>query len=285
MKFFKWKRLLAALALVTAIFEAISGTTFAEAKRIEDVQAVITRSALAPDERAGLAAAAELAINAGLPKEDVSIIVDRGLKRGIEAKIIERFLATGVAMQERGLPTALVMDRIEQGLSKGAAPSRIAVVAEKLAEHLAKASGVITGLEQKGMKAARAGEREEAIETVAQAFEKSISAKTIKELGEAVRTQKGNLLLFSRAVDVTTALAENGVPAKHAAQQVRAAIKKGYGEPELARMEKEFFDAMKKDHQVENARSQTEHQLDREQEREGREGMRGERGRGPGRMR
>jgi hypothetical protein len=285
MKIFELKRFLTALVLAAVIFAAFSKTTFGETKRIEDVQVVIARSALAPEERAGLTASVKLAINAGLPNEDVSIIVDRGLKRGIESKIIEKFLTTGVAMRDRGLPTGLVVDRIEQGFSKGVPPSKITAVTQRLTEQLSTARRVVDDFLQKGMKPLRPGDREVVIETVARAFEINISAKTIRETGELVRANKGSLSLFNRAVDMMTTFAENGMAAERAAQQVRAAVKKGYGEPELAKIEKEFLDAMKKDRRGENVRPQTEHQLDREPEREDREGMRGERGRGPGRMR
>jgi hypothetical protein len=179
---------------------------------------------------------ADRAVKKGVPSDDVAAIVDRSLKRGAEGEQIAGFLKTAAAVREQRLPVRPVLDRVEEGLSKGVPVGRISTVVRGLAEKLASARPIVSSLTQGGLKPGSSSGQDEAIETVARALEKSIPRSVILDAGSKVREQEGSLELFNGAVDTMTFLVGSGMPVEKASRLVASALDGSYPEREMQKI-------------------------------------------------
>lgn len=237
--------LLTAAALPTASSPASAedaGTKYLEAARI-----TVEKSSLSKEAKAGILTRADQAVAAGIPAEDVSIIITHGLDKGVESRHIEGFLETAMRVKGQGLPVRLLLDRTEQGLAKGVPADKISGVTSRLSGHLAAAKPIVNRVESDGVKAPHAKASDDAIETVARAMEKSIPQDAIVKTGEKVRDRKGSLGFFNRAVDTMTTFAGSGMSAGQAAKMVHTAVDKGYSEGDLEAMERYMVNELRKD--------------------------------------
>ncbi len=223
--------------LLLLLFALPSWTIAAENFSSDGVSKALEASTLSRTDRAEVHAKAAAALNAGIPQEDVEIILTRAIGRNADAGTISRFFDTSISAKKEGLHTP-VTDRIEQGLAKGVPPERIAAASERLTAKLAEARPLVDTLIRDGMTPKRAGERDEAIESSARALEKSIPAEDIKGMGAAVRGKSGSLPLFTCAVDTATYFAGSGMSVATASRLVRNAVEKGYSTRDLDSMVK-----------------------------------------------
>lgn len=220
------------------------------ASALGDVQAgsidgAIGRSTLSPAEKDSLASGARQAIRSGIPAADVEAVVSRGIERGVGAAGIAELLDIAVTAQNAGVPAQPLLNRIEQGLAKQVPQERIAAAVKRLAGHLAAARPVVDGLVGKGVSAGSATERETAMETVARAFERSLSADAVSDISGRIVQQKGTLSLFERAVGAITGMVELGVPAEPAARLVQQGLDRGYSEKDFDRMERQVAESIR----------------------------------------
>jgi hypothetical protein len=232
--------------IAAAAFAALAATApMAGAEPAAGVSEAIGRSSLAAEEKQVLIGRVEAARQAGIPADDVMIIVTRGLERGVGAAMLGRFLDTSARVARQGLPVRPVLDRIEQGLSKGVPPERIDAAGKRLADGLAKAKPLVEGLLQNGLQPGTGSAKDAALETVARAGEQDLSAGTIQGLGETVRARGQSLEQFERAVRTLSFLAGNGLPADAAERVVHAGIERGLTERDYGRLERKVSDMVR----------------------------------------
>ena len=254
----------------------------AENGHLEHIKQALGTSSLPQTEQAVVNAKAAAALHAGVPAEDVEIIVFRAVGRGSDGGTINRLLDVSTSAKIEGLPVAPLLNRIEQGLSKGVPPERIAAASERLAEKLSEARPFVDALIRDGVKPRRSNEREAAIESAARALEKSVPAEAIETMGAAVKDKQGSLPLFTRAVDTATYLTGNGLPSQKAAQLVQHAVEQGYSERDLDGMVKKMDAEMRQGARAEEAAAKMEREnMPREQDK-GRQDMQSNHGGGAG---
>ena len=235
----------AGMILLLMLLVPSSGTFAAESRHLDNVRRVLEASTLPRTEQAEVNTRAAAAITAGVPGEDVEIIVSRAVGRGADAGAINRFLDTGMSAKKEGLPVRPVLDRIEQGLSKGVPTERIVAASQRLAEKIAAAQPLVDALIRDGMTPRRNNEREAAIESAARALEKSLDAQDIGAMAAAVRNKRGSLALFTSAMDTASYFAASGMSPKTASRLVRDAVQKGSSERDLGAMVRRVDDEMK----------------------------------------
>jgi hypothetical protein len=252
---------------------ALPSRTFAaDNSRVDSVSRILQSSPLSKTEQAEVHARTAAAINAGVPAEDVEIIVSRSVRRGADASTINRFLDTGILTKQKGLPVTPVLDRIEQGLSKGVPLDRIASASQQLASKIAAAQPIVDDLIRGGVKPKQGNEREAAIEATARALEKSVPPEDLKKMGDAIRERKGPLPLFTSAANTVAYFAGSGMSAKTSSNLVQNAVENGYSERDLDGMARQINDQMMRGMRPEDAAMQMQ-----------RQGMQGGRaGMGPG---
>jgi hypothetical protein len=215
-------------------------------KHLEEARVTVQRSSLSKEAKAGILAKADRAVAAGIPAEDVSVIITRGLSNGVESRHIEGFLEIATRTKEQNLPVRLVLDRTEQGLAKGVPADKISGVTQRLSEHLAAARPIVNKFESGGAKSTGAKGSEDSVETVARALEKSIPRDAVMKTGESVKERKGSIGLFNRAVDTMTTFVGNGMTTDLAAKMVHTAVGKGYSEHDLEAMERYMVNERRK---------------------------------------
>ncbi len=111
----------------------------AEDRHSEAIDRALKASQLSKTEQADVHTKAEATISAGVPAEDVEIIVTRATGRGLDAGSITRLLDIGASAKREGLPAGPVLDRIEQGLSKAVPAERIQAASDRLVQKLQEA--------------------------------------------------------------------------------------------------------------------------------------------------
>jgi hypothetical protein len=263
----KTKCIVTIVTLVLLVLVRPSWMEGAESGQTEHIRLTLDASALPQKGKAAVSAKADAAIHAGVPAEDVKVIVTRALGRNADAETINRFLDAGISAKQNNLPVVPVLDRIEQGLSKGVPPERIATASGQLVEKLTAAKPLVDAVIQGGVKSSGSVERDASIASAARALEKSIPAEDIKEMGSAVRAKGAGLPLFTSAVDIATYFTGRGMSSTTASQLVRHAVEKGYTQKELDGMVRQLDAEMRRGTKPEDAAAIME-----------RGGMQGERG-------
>lgn len=280
MKAKKMKRLILFVSIIGLFM--VCGTAIAEMgqKAIAEIRLSIEKSAFSKETKASLLKKASDAVNAGIQSDDIAVIINRGLNRGVDSKTIEGFIDTAIKVKGQNLPARPVMDRIQQGLSKGVPPERILGVTKRLAEKLTEADTITKNLVDSGVKAGDSKEREDAVQAVARALERSIPEDIIAQIGVTVKKHNYSLSMFSRAIHTMTTFVESGMPANQASRLVNKAMNKGYSEKDMLTMEKEAANEIKEGKRMEDIGRRMESVMERGSFGQGFRGMEG--GRGPG---
>ncbi|MCL5022422.1 MAG: hypothetical protein M1497_03485 [Nitrospirae bacterium] len=235
------------LVLMTVSFVMISRASMAGTggKDFEEIKVSIEKAPLSQEEKAGLLKRASDAVNAGLPSADVAVIVKRGLARGMESKTIEEFIAIPASARERNLPVRPVLDRVQQGLSKGVPPEKISAFSRRLVEKLAMAEKIVYRIEKSGIKADKRSYREEGTQTVARALERAIPEDTITKMGLKAARKRASFTTFNASINTMATFVEMGMPLERASKLIDKAIDKGYSEKEMLIMERGMAHEMK----------------------------------------
>jgi hypothetical protein len=233
------------------------------------IREAVERSPLPGQAKAELLDAAGRALRAGIPADDVEIIISRGRERGVGAGATRELIDTAVKAREKGLPIRPVLNRIEQGLSKGVPPDKIAAASRNLSEKLEAAQPIVNELIGSGVPSGADREREYAVETVARALERSIPADTIKRTGKQVRERRGSVVLFDKAVHTLTSLTENGMPVESASRLVRSAVERGLTEKDLGKMERDVVEGLEKGKRMDDVIKSSESEIKGDRKRGG----------------
>lgn len=257
------------LAAAMVLYFAAGGGAAAEQAATDQIKSSIERSQFSSADKAELLDAAGRALQAGIPVDDVEIIITRGRERRADVETTKKLLDTVVKVREQGLPMRPVLNRIEQGLSKGVPPERISAASERLAEKMAEAEPIVSGLVRGGVKAESGRDREYAIETVARALEKSVSKDAITGAGERVKERRGSVALFDKAVHTMTNLMDSGMSSGSASRIVHEAVKKGFSEKDLTRMERDVVEGLKRGKQMDDVIKSSESEIKGERKKSG----------------
>lgn len=199
--------------------------------------------------------AAQSARDAGVPAEDVAVIVARSLQRGVDSGTVARFLDAAAACGRQGLPVRPVVDRIEQGLAKNVSPDRIAAAVDRLAKNLGQARPFVDDAIRSGVRQRDPAEALAAVAAIARGAEASLAANDMEQLRDTVRSKNGSLALFTRAVDAAAYFAGSGVAPSRAASLADSVVAAGGAERELAALEKDFSELLRQGTKPEDAAS------------------------------
>lgn len=276
--------LLSVAGVMTLTFAMYAHAEGSGSNHLDEARTTIERSSLAKEAQVALLAKADRAVTAGIPAEDVAIIITRGLKQGVSGPTLEGFLETATVVKEQHLPSRLVLDRIEQGLAKGVPGERISGVTQNLSRHLATAKPMVEKIESSGVKPAPSGRPIAPIETVARALERSIPPDAILRMGEKVQARKGSMALFDRAIDTMTVFVGNGMQTEQASRMVHSAIERGYSEKDLGTMERYLAEGLRKNRSMDEIVSGMETRMERGEMRDMHESGGGMGGPGAGGM-
>jgi len=226
------------IVLLSFIFLVVHGGYAAGASN-EDIPSIVEGANLAPAAKETLRKSSQEALAAGVPSQDVKVILRRGLSRGWDAESISKNLGLVSEAGRNKLPTRPLLNRVEQGLSKGVPPERVMEATVRLSEKLEVSSRMAGRLEKEGLKTSGPNEKTEAIQTIAWALERTVPKDAVEDLGRQMGSRGLSFSRFSLAVSTLTTFTEMGMPVDRASQYMHRAIEKGYSQHDLMRMERD----------------------------------------------
>lgn len=133
---------------------------------------------------------------------------------------------------ERGLPTESLLNKVREGLAKGIEPGRIDPVLRQMTSRLESAREVLEEAKRQGM---ADGNRQRALETMAEAFTRGATADEVRELnrlsqeGRHKPTQE-DLAAGAKGLAV---MKEGGIPSKDGTALIGEGMRQGFRPSEL----------------------------------------------------
>lgn len=262
MKSRKIKKILSLIFFFAFILVHSISTADTTEKDKEEIRVSIEKSSLPQEKKIMLIKHSNEAVNIGIPSSDVLAIVRRGLSRGWDSEAIEESVSLAIRAKKQNLPVRPVLDRIEQGLSKGIPFERVSKATNGLIEKLSTADKIVDNIIRGGLKAGKGSERSEAVSTVAMALERSVSNEVITKTGMKLGRGNYSISRFEAAIGTMTVFVEMGMPVEHSSRLINKALDKGYSETDMMMMEREMSKAIKEGRKVEDAMRMMESMID-----------------------
>lgn len=140
---------------------------------------------------------------------------------------------------ERGLPTESLLNKMREGLAKGVEPKRIDPVLRQMTSRLESAHEV---LQEAGSRGMEEGNRQRAIETMAEAFARGATADEVRELARFAQhegRQRATQEVLAAGAKSLAVMKEGRIPSKDGTALVGEGIKQGYRSSELLDLSRE----------------------------------------------
>lgn len=161
----------------------------------------------------------------GHSAEDVNALVEQVIKAG-----------------EKGLPTEPLANKVKEGLAKGVEPKRIDAVLRQLVTHFESAHDILLESTTKGMVDSAQGNRQRALEGLAEGLSRGATAEEVRELArtaQGVGSKVSQESLASGAKSLAI-LKEAKIPTKEGAALVAEGLRQGFRSTELADLAREI---------------------------------------------
>lgn len=139
---------------------------------------------------------------------------------------------------ERGLPTESLLNKVREGLAKGVEPKRIDPVLRQMTSRLESAHEV---LQEAGSRGMEEGNRQRAIETMAEALARGTTADEVRELSRLSQDgrHKATQEELAAGAKGLAVMKEGRVPSKDGTALVGEGMKQGYRASELLDLSRE----------------------------------------------
>ncbi len=176
---------------------------------------------------------------ASLPTNDVQDINQLGQARGHAPESINRLLEHAQQAVDQGLPERPIMNKIKEGLAKGASPERIQPVVRDMVENLRDAREVLRDTTSSGSGKGRGG-NSRATEVMAEALGRGVTVDEVRSLGRSKgksRVNQEELAFGAKGLALTK---EGGISGKEAIPVVGEALRQGFRSNELLDLGREI---------------------------------------------
>lgn len=162
--------------------------------------------------------------------------------QGHSAEEVNGLLEQVIKAGEKGLPTEPLANKVKEGLAKGIEPRRIDPVVRQLVTHFESAQEILQESTAKGMVDASQGNRQRALEGLAEAFSRGTTAEEVRELAKTSQGGGGKVSQESLASGAKSLaiLKEARIPSKDGTALVAEGIRQGYRSAELADLAREL---------------------------------------------
>lgn len=133
---------------------------------------------------------------------------------------------------ERGLPTDSLLNKVKEGLAKGVEPTRIDPVLRQMTSRLESAREVLEEAKARGM---AEGNRQRALETLAEAFARGATKDEVRELSRLSQDDRHKATQEELAAGAKSlaVMKEGRIPSKEGTALVGEGIRQGYRSSEL----------------------------------------------------
>lgn len=161
----------------------------------------------------------------GHSAEDVNALVEQVTKAG-----------------EKGLPTEPLANKVKEGLAKGVEPKRIDSVLRQLVTHFESAHDILQESTTKGMVDSAQGNRQRALEGLAEGLSRGATAEEVRELARTAQGAGSKMSQESLASGAKSLaiLKEAKIPTKEGAALVAEGLRQGFRSTELADLAREI---------------------------------------------
>ncbi|MDH4152936.1 MAG: hypothetical protein OEV01_04050 [Nitrospira sp.] len=173
-----------------------------------------------------------------LSVQDRDAITRLGSAQGRSENEIAPLLDHVNKVGERGLPTESLLNKVREGLAKGVEPKRIDPVLRQMTSRLESAHEV---LQEAGSRGMEEGNRQRAIETMAEAFSRGATVDEVRELSRLSQDgrHKATQEELAAGAKSLAVMKEGRVPSKDGAALVGEGMKQGYRSSELLDLSRE----------------------------------------------
>jgi hypothetical protein len=139
---------------------------------------------------------------------------------------------------ERGLPTDSLLNKVREGLAKGIEPKRIDPVLRQMTSRLESAHEVLEEAKGRGI---AEGNRQRALETLAEAFARGATVDEVRELSRLSQEgrHKATQEELAAGAKGLAVMKEGRIPSKDGTALVGEGIKQGYRSSELMDLSRE----------------------------------------------
>lgn len=143
---------------------------------------------------------------------------------------------------EKGLPTEPLANKVKEGLAKGVEPKRIDPVLRQLVTHFESAHDVLQESVSKGMVDVSQGNRQRALEGLAEALSRGATADEVRELAKTAQGggPKVSQEFLASGAKGLAILKEAKIPSKDGAALIAEGMRQGYRSAELGDLAREI---------------------------------------------
>jgi len=162
--------------------------------------------------------------------------------QGHSAEDVNGLLEQVIKAGEKGLPTEPLANKVKEGLAKGIEPKRIDPVVRQLVTHFESAQDILQESAAKGMVDSSQGNRQRALEGLAEALSRGATAEEVRELAKTSQGGGGKVSQESLAAGAKSLaiLKEARISSKDGTALVSEGIRQGYRSAELADLAREL---------------------------------------------
>ncbi len=167
-----------------------------------------------------------------LSVQEREAITRLGSVQGRAASEINPLLDQVSKAGERGLPTDSLLNKLKEGLAKGVEPTRIDPVLRQMTSRLDSAREVLEEAKARGM---AEGNRQRALETLAEAFARGATKDEVRELSRLSQDDRHKATQEELAAGAKSlaVMKEGRIPSKEGTALVGEGIRQGYRSSEL----------------------------------------------------
>lgn len=143
---------------------------------------------------------------------------------------------------EKGLPTEPLANKVKEGLAKGIEPKRIDSVLRQMVAHFESAHDILQESTIKGMIDSTQGNRQRALEGLAEALSRGATAEEVREIAKSAQEMGAKVPQESLASGAKSfaILKEAKMPTKDGAALVAEGLRQGFRSTELTDLAREI---------------------------------------------
>ena len=189
-----------------------------------------------------LSLAAVPAMAEPLSTQDREAINRLSTARGHSAEEVNQLLNQVSRAGERGLPTEPLANKVKEGLAKGVDPRRIDPVLKQMVGNFESAREVLQESVAKGMVDQDQGNRQRAMESLAEAFGRGATADEVRDLARSGQHQGQRMSpdMLGGGAKSLAVIKEAMIPSKDGAAVVAEGMRQGFRPSELADLAREI---------------------------------------------
>lgn len=158
--------------------------------------------------------------------------------QGYGAEEVDPLIEQVTKAADKGIPAEPLTNKVKEGLAKGIEPKRIEPVLRRLIGHFENAQ---EALREAGARGIAEGNRQRALETLADAFARGATADEVRELARLSQDGKQKLTqeVLAAGAKSLAVMKEGKIPSQDGAVLISEGIRQGYRPAELLDLSRE----------------------------------------------